>query len=102
MPTTTTKKHIPGMKGKEHKEPEVKRFVKHSKIMKKERLKFIETHTSDAATVMYETRLMSKSLGAWRAAFLARKVKAAEAAAQRQVEKAAAEAMARLQRLRRL
>ena len=64
IPTTTTKKHMPGMKGKEHKEPEVKRFVKHSKIMKKERLKFIETHTSDAATVMYETRLMSKSLGA--------------------------------------
>ena len=35
-----------GMKGKEPKEPEAKRFGKQSNIMKKERLELIETYTS--------------------------------------------------------
>ena len=61
-PTATTKKDMPVMKGKEPKETESKRFVKQSKIMKRERLEFMKTPESNVATVMYETRLTSKVL----------------------------------------
>ena len=92
MPTTTNKKvkfYMPG------KEPQAKRFVKQAKMLKEECLELLETHDSEFARVIFETRVLSRSLGAWRAAFLAGKAKAAEEAAQRQAEKAAAAAFAK-------
>ena len=77
------------------KEPQAKRFVKQAKMLKEECLELLETRESEFARVIFETRVLSRSLGAWRAAFLACKAKAAEEAAQRQADKAAAEAFAK-------